>query len=97
MQDCYVTNGKRFLAILIDILIVSIIVNYISIFIYFIFGIDSSVYSVAQNTLAADIRAYMSSQSASALEALKDSFNEFFGYFLINESINLLSFYCFKN
>ena len=92
MQDCYTTNGKRFLAILIDVIIVSIISNYVSLLLYFIFGFDKSSYSNSQAALLADINAFLSASNTTSYEALKTSFMEFMKYYLFDFLFSTVSF-----
>lgn len=92
MNNVYANNGKRFLAILIDLAIVSIISNWLAILIYLLLGIDKANYDLTRTTLLTDLYSYMTSASDKSYIALMDSFNYFLKYFFLDKIINLSAF-----
>ena len=92
MNDVYTSNGKRFLAILIDLIIVSVIANFVTILLYLILGVDKTNYDITRTTLLTDFYSYMTDNTEKSYLALMDTFNDFLQYFFLDKIISLTAF-----
>ena len=88
----YVANGRRFLAFLIDIIIVSTVASLLAIPFYYIFQIDRNGLSLAQSTLLNDLSNYFSSRSEEALRSFYVSLEEYVKYRLVTFLFDFVSF-----
>ena len=88
----YVSAGRRFLAFLIDIIIISTIATFVAIPFYYIFQVDRNGLSLAQSTLLNDLSNYLSSRNEDTLQAVYTSFADYVKYQAITLLFDFVSF-----
>ena len=88
----YVSAGRRFLAFLIDIIIISTIATFVAIPFYYIFQVDRNGLSLAQSTLLNDLSNYLSSRNEDTLQAVYTSFADYAKYQAITLLFDFVSF-----